>query len=133
MSIIIEELAKLMYDNYQTAAVNRGWHPNTHSPLAWAFVPEENKAAWRDAAVVIESIIREDERAKYSTEEIQSDIRSIMKALDLSTRPRPYPTSDVVENEILPKIRKMKKTFFDVREALGKNFAEINEMLDGRR
>jgi hypothetical protein len=136
MSIILEELAKLMYDNYETAALNRGWYPNTHKSLSWAFMPEENKKAWRDAAVVIESIIREDERAKYdTTETIQSDLQEITKVLGINrnTRAQSYSSHELIQNEILPKIRSMKGTLVALRDTFSRNFVEVKAIIDEGR
>jgi hypothetical protein len=132
VSLTNEEIGRLLYENYETAAINRGWKPNLGDPyMAWSFVPEENKAAWRDAAIVIRRIIKEDEEAKYdNTEEMQSDLQMIMKELGISIHARQMSPHAMVQNEILPKIRKMKKTLVDVRTTIGENFVGVMSIID---
>lgn len=132
MSQTLEDLCQLMHDTYEAAAVKNGWYTNERSRQSWAFVPEENKATMREAVAVVAEAVRAEERAKHGPEAVQSDIRQIMEALDINTHGRSQSPHELVQKEILPKIRKMKKTFVDVNTALGKNYVEIRDLLNGR-
>jgi hypothetical protein len=132
MSVTLEDLTKLMYDAYGTAAVKHGWQANGDSRVPWAFVPEENRAAMRDSVAAIEEVIREDERTKQSSTMSQVDLKQIMEALGISTHaPRSYGPNEIVQKEVIPKIRKMKKTLVDVRTLLGKHYIEARDLIEG--
>jgi hypothetical protein len=118
MTVTLEELTKLMYDTYETAAVRREWYTPTHVSVPWAQVPEENRAAMRDSIAAVERVIREDESSKYDTGSSTDDIVAILKALDMSTHPRTGSSSETVHREIIPKIRELKSTLNDVRSRL---------------
>jgi hypothetical protein len=121
MSLTPEDLAKLLYEGYETAAVNRGWKTGKH--VAWAFLPDEHKAVWRDATVILEKLVREDEQAKSEgTNTIQSDLQEIMKELGISTHARSYSSHEVVQRDILPKIRSMKSTLVAIRYVFSRYF-----------
>lgn len=109
MSATLEDLCQLMHDTYETAAVKHGWHTNARSRVSWSAVPAENKAAMRDAVAVVVEAVREDERSQHSPEAMQSDLKLIMEALGISIHARPYSPHEVVQQEILPKIRKMEQ------------------------
>lgn len=129
----IDELCELMHDTYETAAVKHGWKTNSDSRVPWAYVPSENKAAMRDAVTVVVESIREEEREKNDTGAIHGDLVRIMKALDISTHARPFSSSEVVRKEIVPKILKLKKSLFDVRALIDRQFVEAKYLLDEGR
>jgi hypothetical protein len=133
MPTTLEDLSRLMYETYETAAVNHGWKTRSVGHVPWAFLPVEHKAAMRDAVLVLERIIREDEQAKHDTGAVQSDLEDIMRALDISTHARPYSSHELVRKEILPKIRNMKETLISLRDAFTKNFIEVRAILDEGR
>lgn len=129
MSVTLEDLCQLMHDTYETAAIRYGWYPGDRSRMSWASVPEENRAAMRDAVAYVEDVIREDERSKHGREAMSSDLRQIMEALGMSTHARSSSPHEVVQREVLPKIRKMMETspeamqddLLQIRSALGIN------------
>lgn len=109
MSVTLEDLCQLMHDTYEAAAVKHGWHTNARSRVSWSAVPVENKATMRDAVAVVVEAVREDERAQHGPEALQTDLRQIMEALHINTYARSYSPHEVVQKEILPKIRKMEQ------------------------
>lgn len=107
MSATLEDLCQLMHDTYEAAAVRHGWHTNARSRVSWSAVPVENKASMRDAVAVVVEAVREDEREKYSAGTFESDLGRIMGELNLGTYARGLSPHEVVQQEILPKIRKI--------------------------
>ncbi len=66
MTDIVERLCEEMHDRYEAAAIEAGWETNPRSRVAWADVPEANKATMRAAVAPIAAEI-EQMRAERDT------------------------------------------------------------------
>ena len=64
MARTIDELCELAHEVYETAASAHGWETQERSRVAWADLPEENKAAMRAMMTVLRDEIRHEFRVE---------------------------------------------------------------------
>ena len=73
MARTIDELCEIAHQTYEAAAAAHGWETQKRSRVAWADLPEENKAAMR----AMMTVIRDEIRHEFRVEAMQQWERSL--------------------------------------------------------
>lgn len=118
MTLSLNQLAELYHNTYEAAARKNGWYDPSRKQLMWWEIPHDNRVAMLEAIAIVEDVVRKDEREKYASDTMQTDLTQITQALNIHSYEPTFTPHQVIQALVIPKIRKMKKQLSDIQAAV---------------